>query len=71
MLHQHVGNTGLALLDRRFLLSSVLNLCLDDVGNSPRAVPNAINGSTQRDGYSVGDKINLARPTFSGPAHLN
>ena len=31
-VHQHVGNTGLALLDRRFLSSAVFGLCLDDVG---------------------------------------
>jgi hypothetical protein len=30
-VHQHVGNTGLALLDRRFLSSAVFGLCLDDV----------------------------------------
>ena len=29
--HEHVGNTGLALPDRRFRLSAVFGLCVDDV----------------------------------------
>ena len=37
-MHRHVGNTGLALLDRRFLLSAVLSLCLDNVRIWARAV---------------------------------
>jgi hypothetical protein len=37
-VHQHVGNTGLALLDRRFLLSAVFSLCLDDVRIGARAI---------------------------------
>jgi len=36
--HQHVGNTGLGLLDRRFLLSAAFSLCLDDVGIGACAV---------------------------------
>ena len=36
--HEHVGNTGLALPDRRFRLSAVFGLCLDDVRVWTRAV---------------------------------
>jgi hypothetical protein len=36
--HERVGNTGLALPDRRFRLSAVFGLCLDDVRIWARAV---------------------------------
>jgi len=29
--HEHVGDTGLALQDRRFRLSAIFGLCVDDV----------------------------------------
>jgi hypothetical protein len=49
--------------ERRFLSLAAFGLCLDDVGIGARAVPNAINGSTQRGGYSVRDKMNSS-PAF-------
>ncbi len=36
--HEHAGDTGLALPDRRFRLSAVFGLCLDDVRIWARAV---------------------------------